>query len=228
MEGFTHFLGHPNPLVFSLLFSITPRNKLLSMARVTYSSVPKPHYDIHRNDFQLANQFTIGNDGLNMGSEGSFYPLSLNEVLEPPLQPRPLQQPYYQPFQMGFAPTFPSNGSMYNGLGGLLPQPHNAVRHFQSQPTSVLGQISGPATSPQGGALSPCPVPLRKELQKPSKSKTKGKRVARNLLRSAKGGLITRKPKRLRGPNKRPPGTAFSSLLVRSFCLAPDYSKNVS
>ncbi len=40
--------------------------------------------------------------------------------------------------------------------------------------------------------------------------------------------LLICKTKRQRGLNKRPPGTAFSSLLVGSFRLIPDNSKNVS
>jgi hypothetical protein len=136
-----HFLGHPNPLVFfSLSPSITPRIKLLTMATATYSSAPMPLYDIQRNDLVNPNcQATIGNDGFDMGSKESFYPLSLNEVQAPTSQyTLPIQQPnncsYFQPPQMGFAPTFPTNGVMYNG--GLPPtfQPYNAVAHLQAQP----------------------------------------------------------------------------------------------
>ena len=207
------------------------------MATTTvYSSAPMPLYDVHRSDFGNQNyQATIGNDGFGMGSEESFYPSTLNKVQAPSFPfPVPFQQPnncsYFQPPQMGFAPTFPTNGVTYNG--GLPPtlQPYNAATHFQTQPkfTMALSPTSDSSTSLQGG-LTPSPIPLRKEMKKANpKSKSKGKRVTRNATQFAKGELLIGKPKRQRGPNKRPPGTAFSTLLVRSFRLVSDNSKDVS
>jgi len=185
-----------------------------------------PLYDVHRNDFVNQNyQVTIGN---NMGSEGSHYLLSLNKVQAPFAYPLPFQQQpncsYSQQPQMGFAQSFPSNEITYHGGFPHTFQLHNAVPQSQGQPSfnTALSPTSGPLTPPQGGPLIPYPVP-RKAVQKAtSKSKAKGKRVTRNAMQTAKGELLINKPKRQRGPNKRPPGTAFSNLLVRSFRLVPD------
>jgi hypothetical protein len=156
-----------------------------------YSSTHMPVYGIHRNDLVNPNyQGTIGNDGIDMGSE-SIYPLSHNEVQAcyPYSLPLGKQDYSYFPPQMGFAP------------------------YFQSRPSfaSTLSPISGPSTS------TPSPVPVRKEVHKATKPKPRGKRVTRNATQTAKGGLLIGKPKRQRGPNKRPPGSAFSNLLVGSF-----------
>jgi hypothetical protein len=102
------------------------------------------------------------------------------------------------------------------------------VPHFQPQPsfTGVLSPTSGPSTSPQG-ALSPSPASVRKKVQKANpKSKENAKRTTRNATQFAKRELLTGNPKRKRSPNKRPPGTSFSDLLVRSFCL-PRIIRNV-
>jgi hypothetical protein len=191
-----------------------------------------PLYDIHRNDFVNQNYQAPITNGFDMGSEESFNPLSLNEVQAPTFPyPLPFQQPnnlsYFQPPQMGLRPTFPTNQVAYNG--GFTPtfQPYNAA-HFQTLPsyTTALSPTSGPSTSLQG-ALTPSPAPLlqKKVLKANPKSKSRGKHVTRNAAQTAKGELLINKPKRKRGPNKRPPGTAFSNLLVGSFRLIPDNSK---
>jgi hypothetical protein len=181
-----------------------------------YSSARMPVYGIHRNDLVNENfQATIGNDGIDMGSE-SFYPPSHNEVQASYPYTLPFQKPnsYFQP-QMGFAPTFPTNGVVtYNG--GFPPsfQPHNAVPYFQSRPsfTPALSPISGPSTS------TPSPVPVRKEEHKVlTKLKPRRKHATRNATQTAKGELLVGKPKKRRGPNKRPPGSGFSNLLVGLF-----------
>ena len=219
-------------LCFSLLSSITPRNTLLTMATATYSSsAHKPLYDIHRNDFANQNYQVSINDGLNMGSQESFHPLSLNEVQAPDSPHLPLQQSnnisYFQPPQMGFTPTFATNGVTY--IGGMAPnfQPYSGLRYFQTPvpsfttPPSLASSSSTSIQSP----LTTSPFLSRKGRKTNPKAKLRGKRVT---WQTAKGSLLIGKPKRQRGPNKRPPGTAFSSLLVRPFRLVPDNSKNVS
>jgi hypothetical protein len=195
-----------------------------------------PLYDIHRKEYVNPNyQAAIGNDGVDVGSEGTFYPLSVNQVQAPLAYPLQLQQAnncsYVQHPQMGFVPTFPTNGVMYNGGFPHTFQPYNAVPQYHPQPsfTPVLSPpTSGPSTPSQGGPSTPSPVGLRKQVQKASaKSKSKGKSVTRNAAQTAKGQLLLGKPKRQRGPNKRPPGTAFSSLLVRSYRLFLDNGRKV-
>lgn len=206
-----------------------------------YSSAPMPLYDIHRNDFVNQDYQVPITDGFDMGSEESFNHLSLNVVQAPTFPyPLPFQQPnnlsYFQPPQVGLRPTFPTNQVAYNGgfTPGFAPtfQPYNAAQ-FQTLPsyTPALSSTSGPSTSLQG-ALTPSPAPLlQKKVRKAnpkSKSKSRRKHVTRNATQTAKGELLISKPKRQRGPNKRPPGTAFSNLLVGSFRLIPDNSKKTS
>lgn len=76
-----------------------------------------------------------------------------------------------------------------------------------------------PSSSSLYHALTPAAaVPSRVQLANP-KPKSKGKQATRNVAQSAKRELLIGKPKRKRGPNKRPPGTAFLDLLVGSFRL---------
>ncbi|KAF8500310.1 hypothetical protein F5888DRAFT_1633073 [Russula emetica] len=184
----------------------------------TNSSAPMPFYDIHRKDYVNQDYQVQVNNGFNTGSEESFYPMSLNEVQATAFQyPPPFQHPnrlaYFQP-QMGLAPTF-RNGVTYNG--GMAPtfQPHPRLPYFQTSApsfTTVPSSASSSSTLPQH-PLTPSP-PLRKEVQKAKlKSKSSGKHVTRNATQSTKRELLAPKPRRKRGPNKRPPGTAFLNLL---------------
>jgi hypothetical protein len=160
---------------------------------------------IHPNDFQ--NYKVPNDDAFGMGTGESFFTRSLNEVQTPTLpHPLPLQYtnhlPYLKPPQVGLVP------------------------HFQAQP-SFLGPVSGSSTSLQG-AFTPPPASVRKKVQKANpKSKEKGKRTTRNATQFAKRELLTGNPKRKRSANKRPPGTSFSELLVRSFRLVSGNKKRL-
>ena len=202
-----------------------------------YSSVPRILFDIHRNDFVNQNYQVPVNDGFNMGSEESFYPPSLNEVQAPsfPYTINFQQQnnlPYSQPPQMGSAPTFPMNGVTYNGGMAPIFQPYTGIHYLQTPAPSftTAPSLASSSSTSLRYPLTPSPIPLLKEVQKasPTKSKSKGKQVTRPAAQTAKVELLIGKPKRKRGPNKRPPGTAFSNLLVGSFRLIPDNCKNVS
>ena len=220
----------------SLLSSNTPRNGLLlTMATAAiYSSALIPQYDNRRKDFLNQKYQFSTNDGFNMSFEDRYYPLSLDEVQAPIFQyPLPSQQPnnlsYFQTPQMDLVPTFPTNGVTYNG--GMAPtfQPFTGLPHFQTQTSSYItapSSSSGSSTSsstPLQYGLTPSPIPLRKGVQKAnSKPKARGKRATRNAAQSVKRQLLIGKAKRKpRGPNKRPPGTAFSNLLVSSFSSHP-------
>ena len=217
--------------------SITPRKEHFAMAAAALSSsAPIRLCDMQRNDFLKEKYHAPINDSFDKGSEESFYPLSLNEVQAPTFPyPLPFQQPinlsYFQPSQMGCAPTFPANGVTYNGRMAPTFRPYTGPAYFQTPTTSFTAApslASSSSTSLQY-PWTPSPVPLRKEVQKANtKSKSRGKRVTRNVTQSAKGELLIGKPKGQRGPNKRPPGAAFSNLLVGSFCLIPDNSRTFS
>ncbi len=173
-----------------------------------------------------------------MGSGESFLPSYINGVQAPsflfplPLPlPLPFQQPnnlsYFQPPQVGQAPTFPTSGVTYSGELAPAFQPYNRAPHFQTPPslTSSPSSSSGSSTSLQC-TLTPSPAPSRKKAQKVNpKTKSKGKQAIQNVLHAARHKLLTVKPSRKRAPNNRPPGTAFSDLLVRSFRLISDNSK---
>lgn len=202
------------------------------MATATiHPSVPTP-LDIHSNDIFNQNYQAPINSTFGMGSGGSFYSPSLNRV-QPPTFPYPLpfqhpNVPYFEPSQVGPAPPFQSNQVTYNGGLPSTFQPYSAaVPHFQTQTsfTTVLRPTYSSSTSLQG-ALTPSLASLSKKVQKANpKSKGNGKRATRNATQSAKRELLTGKAKRRRGPNKRPPGTSFSDLLVRSFHLLPENKK---
>lgn len=206
------------------------------MATATvYSSVPTAPYDIHPNGF-LNQNYEVPNDGtFGMGSAESFYPPPLNEAQTPTFPySLPFQHPdnlsYFKPPQVGLVPTFPTNRVTYSG--GLQPtsQPYNAVPHHlqsQSLSTTVLSPSGDPSTSLQG-ALTLSAASLRKKIQKTNKkSKGRGKSATGNVTQSAKRELLSGNPRRKRRPNKRPPGTSFSDLLVRSFRSLSDNKKRL-
>ncbi len=210
----------------SLLSPFQLLYELFTMA-ITYSSVPASLYDVHPNDFPNQGHQVPINRSFDVGSGKSFPAHSLFPY------PLPFQQPnevsYFQPPpQVELAPTFPTNGVAYNGGMAHNFQPYNAVPYLQTQPSfiSASSTISDSSSSRQG-ALTPASAPsVRKQLQKAnSKSKSDGKRVTRNATQYAMRELLTGQPKRKRGPNKRPPGTSFSDLLVRSFRPLLVYNK---
>ncbi len=242
---------------YSLLFSNTPRNELLTMATSTiYSSVPRPLYDIYPNDLLNQDHQISVSDGSNIDSGESFYPMSDNGVQAPAFAyPLSFQKPdnlsYFQPqvglpptfsangvtysgemastfannvvtYDWGMVPTFPTNGVMYNG--GLPPtfQSYTGLPPSQTPAPSLITASSSASTSSSlQHTFAPLPAPLVcKGAQKVNtKSKEKGKRATRNATQSVKRKLLTGQPKRKRGPNKRPGGTSFSELLVRSIRL---------
>ena len=223
--------------MISPISSITPRIALLAMSMATYhTSASVPRYDVQRGVFLNGNSQVPPNALFGMGLQGSFYPR-----VQAPVSPFPpvVQQPsnnfsHFPPHQMGLAPTLPSNlPAYYNGPGGynvpggLLPtfQPLNGVPQSQAQPvaSTSLASSSEPSTSSLQNALPPTPslISLPVAQQDNSKTKSKGKRAARIATQIAKGQLLIGKPRRKRGPNKRPAGTAFSNLLVSSFRLIP-------
>jgi len=207
-------------------------------AATSNPSVPTYPYDIHPNDFlRIFNQnypFPV-NGTFGMGPGESFYIPSLNEAQAPTFPYfLPSQHPnnlcHIKSSQAGLAPTFPTDRVTYNG--GLPPtfQSYNAVPHLQIQPsfTTSLSRTSGSSTSLLS-ASTPSPASLlREKVHKAnSKSKEKGKRATRNAAQSAKSELLTGNQKRKRGPNKRPPGTSFSELLVRSSRIFPANEKHL-
>ena len=191
-----------------------------------YSSVPTPLYDIH-NDF-LNQNYQVPNDGtFGMNTTEYFYTPSLNEVQIP--LPHPNNISFSKPPQVGLAPTFPTNRVTYNG--GLPPtfQPYNAVPHSQAQSsfTTVLSPTCGSSESTSlRGPLTPSSGPVTLHQKKKEKGNP-GKRATRNATQSAKHQLLTGNPRQKRGPNKRPPGTSFSDLLVCSFRLLSDNKKRL-
>ena len=207
------------------------------MPMATYhTSAPVRRYDIQCGGFPNGGYQVSHKDHFDMGLQGSFYP-----QVQAPISPRPpvVQQPTnnfsrFPPNQMGPAPTPPSNLHAYYSNGGQLPtfQPLNGVPRSQSQPSgsTSISPSAGPSTSLQGAlpaAPGPSLVSSPVAQNVSAKTKSKGKRAARIATQTAKGQLLIGKPRRKRGPNKRPAGTAFSNLLVGSFRLIPpDTSKN--
>lgn len=191
------------------------------MATATiYSSAPVPLYDIHRDDFVNHDYEVPINDPFQMGFEESYSSHSLGGVQAYNF---PQQTIYSQAPQMGLAPRFPN----YNG-GMTTFQPFTGPPqvYFQTPPPLTAASSFASSSSSFQYPLTPPPAPVCKEVQKANpKTKLNGKRVTRNVTQVAKRGLLSSKPKKKRGPNKRPPGTAFSNLLVGSFRLIPDNSK---
>ncbi|KAF8506094.1 hypothetical protein F5888DRAFT_502313 [Russula emetica] len=181
----------------------------------THSSAPMPFYDIHRNDYVNQSYQVPVNNGFDTGSEESFYPMSLNGVQAHPLHSQQPDNFAYFQSQMGLAPTFQTNVT-YNG--GMAPtfQPYTMLPHLQTLAPSFTmapSLASSSSTSVQY-PLTPSPIPSCKEVLKSNlKSKSRGKHITRNATQSSKRELLAAKPRRKRGPNKRPPGTAFLNLL---------------
>jgi len=223
----------------------TPRNNLLAMATTSmmYPSVPRPLFDIYHGDYLNQDYQAPINDNSGIESGESLYPQSDNGVHVPTFAyPLPFQKPnglsYDQP-QVVLPPTFPNNGVTYDGgmapafpnngvtySGGPLPtfQPYTALPYFQTRTPSFTTTPSLPSTSSSTSLqqpLVPSPVPLvHKQVQKAHpKSKEKGKSVSRNAAQSAKQELLGQTKRKKRGPNRRPGGTSFPELLVRSFRL---------
>ena len=206
------------------------------MPMATYHTSSVPRYDIQRGGFLNENYQVPLSDLFGMGLAESFYPRVQAPISPcPPVAQQPTNNfPCFPPHQrMGLAPTPPSTLPAYYN-GGLLPtfQPLNGVPQSQAQPSgpTSLTPSSGPSTSLQSALpATPSLISLPIAQMVNSKTKSKGKRAARIATQITKGQLLLGKPRRKRGPNKRPTGTAFSNLLVRSFHLIPpDTSKNVS
>lgn len=182
------------------------------MATATiYSSAPVPLYDIYRDDPSNHNYEVPINDQFEMSFEELYSSQSLNEVQAYSF---PQQTTYSQVPQMGLARPFPK----YNG-GMATFQPFTGVPQvsFQTPPPLTAASSFASSSSSLQYPLTPPPAPVCKEVQKANaKTKLNGKRATRNVTQVAKRGLLSSKPKKKRGPNKRPPGTAFSNLLVSS------------
>jgi hypothetical protein len=222
----------------------TPRNNLLTMATAStmYSSVPRPLFDLYPGDYLNQDYQTPINDNSGIESGESLYPQSDNGVQGPTFAyPLPFQKPnglsYNQP-QVALPPTFPNNSVTYDGgmapgflnngvtyNGGFLPtptfQPYMALPCLQTRTPSFMTTPSLPSTSSSTSLrqpLVPSPAPLvHKQVQKAHpKSKEKGKSISRNAAQSAKQELLGQTKRKKRGPNRRPGGTSFPELLVRS------------
>lgn len=162
------------------------------MATATnYFSVPTTSHDIYANYF-LNQNYPGSIDGtFGMGFQETLYPP--NDMQAPStFSYYPNNLPYFEPPQVGLAPTFPQ---------------------LQTHPqfTTAIGSGS-PETSQS--ALTHSPAPVRKKIRKAKPiPKEKGKQTTRTATQSAKRELLISNPKRKRGPKKRAPGTSFSEML---------------
>jgi hypothetical protein len=158
------------------------------------SSVPTSFYDILQNDYVHQNYMAPIDGRFDMGYGESFYPLSLNEVLAPTF-PKPNNVLYNQCPDGGLSPAFPT---------------YNTVPHFQTPPsfTRTPSSSSGSSTS-----LEPSPNLLLGDSPR-LYPELEGNLAQPIAAPPAKSEVVV--SVRRRGPNKRPPGTGYADLVVRS------------
>jgi hypothetical protein len=165
-------------------------------------SIPTSSYDILYNDYVHPSYMAPIDGRFDTGSGESFYPLPFDGVL---------------------APTFPELNNVFHNHspdGGLSPAfpTYNAVPHFQTQPlfTRTPSSSSGSSTSLEP-TLAPAPNLLLGDLPRlyPGLDGNLAQLIAAPPAKSEVAVSV----RRSRGPNKRPPGTGFADLMVRSFHL---------
>lgn len=160
---------------------------------------PAPPYDIHSSHPSYVNRFS---GHFNTGSGEPFYPQQpYNRLLAPTFQ-SPHATLYHQPPDGGLASAFPTNDFTFDGTRRLAPafQYNEMLPLSTNTPSSSsLSLLFGATSTPPGPSLGNVPQlypQLEDNLPPPPVSPRPRRR-------------------RTRGPNRRPPGTGFSELLVR-------------
>lgn len=178
-------------------------------------SVPTPLYDIHPKDFSHPSYVDQFNGHLNTGSGEPLYPpsrLPFNGMLASTFQ-SPHAAFYHQSPDGGLVSAFQPNGFTFDGrlapafqYNEMPPLSRNAP-----SPSSLSSSFEATLTPP-GPSLGSIPQ-LYPELEDNLPPPPAAPRARR---------------RRTRGPNKRPPGTGFSYLLVRLiFRLVSETSSNL-
>ena len=174
-------------------------------------SVPTPLYDIYPNDSAYPDYVESFNGQFDMSTGELFHP--------------------QQPFDGTLAPAFPNLDSVsYHQPpdGGLAPA-------HQYNPAQILPLFTGtPSSSSQSSSsfeatLTPSLGPSLENVPQlyPELAASTPQATAAPLTSS---GLVSHR-RRTRGPNRRPPGTGFSSLLVSFisfFSLVSEMSPNLN
>lgn len=176
-------------------------------------SAPTPQFDINRKNFVhpgYANPF----NGFNTGSGGPFYPQQQQQSFDgmsAPIFPTPDGVTFHQPPDGGLPSIFQPNG--FNFGGELAP----AFQYNSAQVTSPL--LRTPSSSSQSSlsfeaTSRPSPGPSFGNVPQLYPQLERKNPKPRGIGRARKSP--TKRPRK-RGPNKRPPNTGFSYLMVRFF-----------
>jgi hypothetical protein len=198
---------------------------------------PTPRYDIFPKDFvhpsyagQLNGQF---NGQFNVGSEEPVYPqYSFNEVLAPAFQD-PNSSFYHQAPNGGLlASAFQQNGYAFNGGPARTFQQNGytfgggPAPAFQYQMSPFSGHTPGSSSQLSSSSFETTLTPPGPSLESILQQFPQAE-LQENILQppSAEPAPVT-SGRRTRGPNRRPPGTGFTDLLVRfiSFHLVSESS----
>lgn len=201
-RGRTLALQVPQPAASSLFLSNTSRNEHLTL--YTMSSIPTSLYDILQNDYVHETYMAPIDGRFDTGTGESFYPLSLNEVLAPTF-PKPNNVFFNQCPDGGLSPAFPT---------------YNAVPHFQT-PHSFTRTPS----SSSGSSTSLEPSPNLSLGDSPQLYPEQEDNLSQPIATPPAKSEVATSGRRSRGPNKRPPGTGYADLVVRSFHLVLNNNK---
>ena len=162
-------------------------------------SVPTSLYDIHSNNIVHPDYMDPFNGQFDMGTGELFYPQQPFDGLLASALSNHDGVSYHQPPDGGLAPAF-----QYNPV--QMPPLVTGTPSSSSQSSSSLEATLVPSLGPSLGDVPQLCPELEVNIPQPTAAPLSHR------------GPVSRH-RRTRGPNRRPPGTGFSSLLVRSISI---------